>query len=260
MSSTVVVSRSILGITMSLSKSISSSIVLPVRNFFNGVFGFTSVPTSLALEIETIVDEARLPNKPWIGPTRGRLRDVLTVSKIDVPSKTGVPIGNVQARIFTIEELTSTKIGATEAVVNKIVEQTGKLAVHAIVEVDIIEELTTIDITKVDDSIVDEEGCSSVDEVVNTSIANTWSYDVAGADDISDVDAINPIEADSNLDDMIVLGGEWGRDAITTTVIFIGSSSSLSSSLASSSFSSSSFSFINSYKSSLVTSIVIDGV
>lgn len=67
---------------------------------------------------------------------------------------------------------------------------------------------------------------------------------MARADDISDVDAISPTEADSNPDDVIVLGGEWGREATTCAAILTRSSSSsppsLSSSLASSSFSSSS--------------------
>ena len=151
---------------ISISKSISSSIALPIRKNFNGVFGFSVVLTSLPFETETMVDEAGLVVKTRIGPTKGRLREVLTVSKIDIPPKI-----DVHTRIFTIRELTSAKIGANVADVDKIGEKTGKLTVHTAGGFDIPCALAAT----VDDSVTKEVACSSVDEVLDTSIVDTWS-------------------------------------------------------------------------------------
>ena len=94
---------------MSLSKSMSSSTALLISVDF---FGFSAVHTCFPFEAEMMVDEARPANKTGIGTTKGRLREVLTVSKIDVPPKYDVHVG--------MGELTGAKIGAS--VVEKIVE------------------------------------------------------------------------------------------------------------------------------------------
>ena len=109
-----------------------------------------------------MVDEARPADKTGIGPTKGRLREVLTVSKIDVPTKSDVHVG--------MGELTGAKIGAR--VVDKIVEQVGTLTIHTAAEVDILDVLTAV---AEDDSVTDDEDCSSVDEVVDTCIVDIWS-------------------------------------------------------------------------------------
>lgn len=129
-------------------------------------FDFFAVLTSLPLETETMVDEVGPDDKIGIGPTKGRLREVLTVSKIDVPPKI-----DVHARIFIMGGLTSAKIGANVA--DKIVVQMGTLTIHTVVEVDTLDVLTTIEIAEEDDSVADDEGYSSVDEVVDTSIDDT---------------------------------------------------------------------------------------
>lgn len=49
------------------------------------------------------------------------MREVLIVSKIDVPPKNNVPIGILKAGILTIEELPVTKIGVICATKDKIV-------------------------------------------------------------------------------------------------------------------------------------------
>ena len=137
---------------MSLSKSISSSTaLLGNMNFFD----FPAVLSSFPFETETIVDEARPAVKTGIGPTRGRLREVLIVSKIDVPPKTDVHVG--------MGELTDAKIGADE--VDKIEVLVGTLTIHAAVEVVVLDVLTAV---AEDDSVTDDEDCSSVDE-------DTWS-------------------------------------------------------------------------------------
>ena len=141
---------------MSLSKSMSSSTTLLGNiNFFD----FSIVLASFPLETDTMVDEARPADKTRIGPTKGRLRGVLTVSKIDVPPKSDVHVG--------MGELTGEKIGAK--VVEKIVEQVGTLTIHTAVEVDILDVLTTV---AEDDSVADDD-YSSVDEVVDTCIDDT---------------------------------------------------------------------------------------
>ncbi len=98
---------------------------------------------------------------------------MLIVSKIDVLLKNEVLIGNVPTRILTIEELTRTKIGVVKAIVDKIVEKDGKLIEQDAVEVDTIVELAVVHTAEVDCSGVDEEGCSSVDGVIDTSIEDT---------------------------------------------------------------------------------------
>ena len=106
-----------------------------------------------------MVDEARPADKTGIGPTKGRLRGVLTVSKIDVPPKSDVHVG--------MGELTGAKIGAN--VVDKIVVQVGTLTIHTIAEVDILDVLTVV----VEDNSVADDDCNSVDEVVDTCIDDT---------------------------------------------------------------------------------------
>ena len=107
--------------------------------------------SSFPFETETIVDEARPAVKIGIGPTRGRLREVLIVSKIDVPPKTDVHVG--------MGELTDAKIGAEE--VDKIEVLVGTLTIHATVEVFVLDVLTAV---AEDDSVTDDEDCSLVDE------------------------------------------------------------------------------------------------
>ena len=143
---------------MSLSKSISSSTALLVNmNFFD----FPAVLSSFPFETETIVDEARPAVKNGIGPTRKRPREVLIVSKIDVPPKIDVHVG--------MGELTNAKIGADE--VDKIEVLVGTLTIHSVVEVDLLDVITFV---AEDDSVADD-GCSSVDEVVDTCIDDIWS-------------------------------------------------------------------------------------
>ena len=78
------------------------------------------------------------------------------VSKIDVAVQGGV------------EELIVAKIGLREV---KIVIPVGTLIIHSAVEVDVLDELTT----ETDGDSVNEGGCSSVDEVVDTCIDGTRS-------------------------------------------------------------------------------------
>ena len=60
----VVVLKSILGISISMSRSISSSISLPVNSSFNGFFVSTA---GLALGIDTMVDKEGLAVKDEMG-------------------------------------------------------------------------------------------------------------------------------------------------------------------------------------------------
>ena len=106
-----------------------------------------------------MVDEARAADKTGIGPTKGRLREVLIVSKIDVPPKNDVHVG--------MGELTGAKTSAS--VVDKIVEQVGALTIHTATGVDILDVLTAV---AEDESVTDDEDCSSVDEVVDTCMVD----------------------------------------------------------------------------------------
>ena len=143
---------------MSLSKSISSSTTLLVNmNFFD----FPTVLSSFPFETETIVEEARSVVKTGIGPTRGRLREVLIILKIDVPPKTDVHVG--------MGELTDAKICVDE--VDKIEVLVGTLTIHSTMEVDVLDVLTA---EAKDDSVADD-GCRLVDEVVDTYIDDTQS-------------------------------------------------------------------------------------
>ena len=72
---------------------------------------------------------------------------MLTVSKIDIPPK-----NDVHTSIFIIEELTGAKIGANEAEDDKIEEKTGKLTVHTVGGIDILDVLTAV----VDDSVTED--------------------------------------------------------------------------------------------------------
>ena len=126
---------------MSLSKSISSSTTL-LENMY--LFAFPAVTSPFPFETETIVDEAGLADKTGMGLTRGRLREVLIVSKIDVPPKIDVQVG--------MGELTDAKIGADEVV--KIEVLVGTLTLHSVVEVDMLDELTVV----AKDDLVNEDG------------------------------------------------------------------------------------------------------
>ena len=101
-----------------------------------------------------MVDEAGLADKTGIGLSKGRLRDVQMVSKIDVAVQDGV------------EELIVVKIGLREV---KIVVSVGTLIIHSVV--DMLDELTA----ETDGDSVNEGGCSSVNEVIDTCIVGTWS-------------------------------------------------------------------------------------
>ena len=103
--------------------------------------------TSLPLDTVTIVDVAGLADKTRIGPTRGRLREGLRVSKIDIPPKTDVHIG-----IFTIGELTGAKIGANVAGDDKIQVKTRTLTIHTIEGIDTSDVVTAV----VDDSVIED--------------------------------------------------------------------------------------------------------
>lgn len=105
-----------------------------------------------------MVDEDGLEEKTRIGPTKGRLREGLNVSKIDVP----IPKTDVHTRIFIVGEMTGAKIGAKEVEADTIVEKIGKLTTGGI---DIPCEL----IAAVDDSVTKEVVYSLVDEVVENS-------------------------------------------------------------------------------------------
>lgn len=69
-----------------------------------------------------------------------------------------------------------------KVVVDKIVEHDGKLTIQAAKEVDAIVELEASHIVDDIDSGIDEEGCNLADEVVDTSILDTWSYEVENND------------------------------------------------------------------------------
>ena len=101
-----------------------------------------------------MVDELGLADKTGIGLSRERLGEVLIVSKLDVAVQDGV------------EELIVAKIGLREV---KIAVLIGTLIVHSAVEVDVHDELTA------DGDSVNEGGCSSVNEVIDTCIDGTRS-------------------------------------------------------------------------------------
>lgn len=70
---------------------------------------------------------------------------------MDVLPKNEVSIDGIHIRILTTEKITGTKHGTIRAIVDKILEQTGKLTEHGVEEVDTIGELAAM-------HIVDEEG------------------------------------------------------------------------------------------------------
>ena len=72
--------------------------------------------------------------------------------------KIDVTIDGILTEVFTMQELTGTKIGAINAEVDKIVELDVELTIHADEDVDLVTE---------------EYVCSSVDEVLDTSIDDT---------------------------------------------------------------------------------------
>lgn len=126
---------------MSLSRSISSSTAF-LENMY--LIGFFAVTAPFPFETETIVDAAGLADKTGIGLTR----DGLTVSKIDIELKIAVQ-GEVGE--------STTKIGAGE--------------VKTSVPVGTLRELTVV----TGSNSVNEGVCSSVNEVVDTSMDGTRS-------------------------------------------------------------------------------------
>ena len=103
-----------------------------------------------------MVDELGLADNTGIGLSRERLGEVLMISKLDVAVQDGV------------EELIFAKIGLGEV---KIAVHIGILIVHSAVEVDIQDELTS----DADGDSVNEDCCSSVNEVIDTCIVGTLS-------------------------------------------------------------------------------------
>ena len=83
--------------------------------------------TSIPFDIETIVEDAGLVVTTGMGPTRGKFRVVLAVSKHDIPPKNDVHTG-----IFTLGELTGVKIGANVAEEYKTEVKIGELTVQTV--------------------------------------------------------------------------------------------------------------------------------
>lgn len=75
--------------------------------------------------------------------------------------KIDVTTGGIHTEVFTIEELTGTKIGAINVVVDKTMELDVALTIHADDDVDVA------------NAVAKEDGCSLVDEVLYTSIDDT---------------------------------------------------------------------------------------
>ena len=171
--------------TISSSKSISLSNTLPVSSSFNGVFGLSAVLTPLPFETEIIVDDAGLAVKTGMGPTKGKFREVLEVSKLDIPPKNGELLKNVvppkidvQAGIFILGELTGAKIGANVADEYKTEVIIGEVTIHTAGGRDVLGKVTAAVDNLVAEDVVwgsVEEGvtCSSVDEVLGTCISET---------------------------------------------------------------------------------------
>lgn len=78
-------------------------------------------------EIETIVDDVGLVVKTGMGPTKGKLKQVLTISKLDIPPKIGVLLG-----IHTLGKLTGAKSGANVAGDDNINEKTRELTIQTV--------------------------------------------------------------------------------------------------------------------------------
>lgn len=76
----------------------------------------------------------------------------------------------ILTKVFIMEELTRTKIGAINVVVDNIVELDVEITIHVDDDADVA------------DSIAEEDGCSSIDEVLDTSIYDTWSWEVEKGD------------------------------------------------------------------------------
>ena len=74
------------------------------------------------LGIEKIVEIEGLAEKIGIRPIEEIQIGVLTESKIKMFPKTNAKIGGILTEVFTIEELTRTKIGAIKVVKDKTVE------------------------------------------------------------------------------------------------------------------------------------------
>ena len=123
-----------------------------------------------------MVDEEGLAVETGMRPTRGRLGEVLEISKLVMPLK------NVE-QIGICEKLTGAKMGANVAEEYKIEVERGKLTVHTAGEKDILGKVYAA----VDNSVTEEDArdsveegliTSSVDEVLGTCMVETGSYDV----------------------------------------------------------------------------------
>ena len=105
---------------------------------------------------------------------------VLTKSRTKTFPKNGATLGGIHIDVSIIDEITEVEADVDNANVTKTKELTRIDEVHKIVE------LTA---TPIDDagakgaiSVVEEVTISLVDEVLDTSIADTWSWEVAGED------------------------------------------------------------------------------
>ena len=152
------VSKSILGISILVSKSISSSISFLVIRSFKGFLCSTFGITNLIFGIETIIEIEGLAVKNGIGLIEEMLRGVLTKSKIETLPKIVVTLGGILIEVFTINELSGIILGTNNVEVNKIVELCEELTV----QVDGVNDVAN--------SVAKEVSCSSVDEVFDTSI------------------------------------------------------------------------------------------
>ena len=97
-------------------------------------------------------------------------RGIVTKSKIETFPKIVVKLGGILLEVFTIDELSEIIQGADNAKVNKTVEQYEALTIH--VDAAVVEAY----------SVAKEVTSSLVDEVFNTSIKVTWSWEVVGED------------------------------------------------------------------------------
>ena len=109
--------------------------------------------------------------------------------------KIEVTIGGILTEVFTMGELTRTKIGAINVVVEKIVEQGVELTIH---------------VSNDADSGVEEDGYNLVDEVFDTSINDSQSQERAKSDWLDDVSIVltTTLAEAISTKDMAYFGGE----------------------------------------------------
>ena len=158
----MVVSKSIFGISISVFKSISSSISFPVIKSFKGCLCSTSKIIDLTFGIETIVEIEGLAMKNGIGLIEEMPRGVPTKSKIERFPKIDVALSGTHIEISTVE-LTRIEVDVNNAKVKFFVELSNTLTIH--------DDAGVVGAN----SIAKEVTCNSVDEVLDTSIVDTWS-------------------------------------------------------------------------------------